>query len=88
MPLIDEGSEQSLHARRERLLLVVVQLAQRNLFIVFWSSDFLQVELNLTWISQINQDSSQSLVSKNGGKELVGLAQLLKHQILELSSAD
>ena len=62
MMLVAEGCDQGLHARREGLAGIEVQVCQTNLVSIIWCLGLIQVEVNGTMVGQTDQHGVQPLV--------------------------
>lgn len=84
--LIPQSCEEHLHARREALPLVVVQVLQSDLVAILWCLYFGQVEVDWVVIAQIDEKLAQSLVLEDGREELVRTVELAEESVLELGT--
>lgn len=86
--LIPQRSEEHLHARREALLLVIVEVGESDLVGVLRCLNFRQVELDRIMIAQINQKLAQPLILQNRRKEFEGTVQFGEELVFELGARD
>ena len=60
--LVAESCDQGLHARREGLAGIEVQVCQTNLVSIIWGLGLVQVEVNGTMVGQTDQHGVQPLI--------------------------
>ena len=86
--LVFQGCEQGLHARRETLPLMVIQVSQSDLVGVFRGCYLLQIEVNGVVIRQIYQQLRQPGVLQDGWQVFVSSHQLSHELGPELRPCD
>lgn len=86
--LVSQSSVKRLHARREALTLVIIEVSESDLVSVFWRLYFGEIEIDRVMISKIDDKLTKPLILQNGWQELVSAGQLCVKLVLELGSCN